>query len=740
MNRLALLFGRPLVLAPLAVLLGAGAPAVLGQPAAESAVAARRNPAVAAALELPRTTAAEQVRAVLTLLDLGYPQVAAEVFRELQQLRLTEEERAAVARQFGTGAMLQLIRHDPPGAAEDSPLAGAREFAQACLDAAATAARDPQRIRQGIAQLASGDPGQAYAAGVDLRAAGEPALAALFAALAQEEEPPRRGALLGVLREMRPAAELPLLAVLAEGSGRVQRDAAELAGHWRLSTAIPLLAPLAATSADESGEAARKALLRIGVPLPAADEAAALLERELSAAERPSSSAPTELPDELSVAEHEPEAVWWTWDDERRQLQYEAIPPSEFTFRQAARLAAVLGRLTNDPAVRYGRWLPYGLEAALRGGAELPAEVGSAVDEGTADQLSDALASAIARRQFRAAERLVEALGARGDDDALASADGLPSPLAEAVQAPRRSLRFAALKAVMQIDPQQSYAGSSQVLETLWGFALGAGPPAALAAAPDATRATRWAAEIRGLGYDATAATSGREVIRLVADPVYASRLAVIAVDSRLSAPAAREVAYQLRNYAPLRGTPIVLLAAVTDLAAMEDLAARDPLLTAAVQPADAAGMAAALETARRRAADEATTPEARRQQAAEAIGWLARLQRAGGPYDELPRHADRLATVLGRNELAAASLDLLAALGTGSSQSLLVDAASSSLRPAEQRRQAVAALAQSVARFGVQLTRSQVREQYARYNASEFADEESQQILARILDALEQR
>jgi hypothetical protein len=41
---------------------------------------------------------------------------------------------------------------------------------------------------------------------------------------------------------------------------------------------------------------------------------------------------------------------------------------------------------------------------------------------------------------------------------------------------------------------------------------------------------------------------------------------------------------------------------------------------------------------------------------------------------------------------------------------------------------------------YGVQLTREQIRTQYERYNASEFADAETQEILGQILDVLESR
>jgi hypothetical protein len=699
----------------------------------------RRSPEVAAALEMPRETPAAKLRTVLTLLDLGYPDAAALVFPELQQATLSDAERADLVREFGSAGLLKLMLRERPDA-DGVALPGAQAFGQACLDAAAAAARDPQRLQAAIDALLGADEAAALAARVDLRAVGDPALEALFAALARETDAARRGALLAALAEMRPAVDGPLLAVLAEGSGQVQRDAAELAGHLRLSTAAPYLGTLAVDAGSPAMAAAQTALTRMGLPLPSPAEATALIENRLSAVESPSRSLATELP----VDEFASEALtssWWSWDDDARQLRRDAVDDAEARFREAARLAAALGRTEIDAVARYRRWLPYGLEAAVRRGGALPDDLQQTLEGASLEQLSAALAAALPARQYRAAQRLIETLGQRRDWAALITRDGLPAPLAAAARAPHREVRFAALGAIMQIDPRQSFAGSSQVLESLWAFALGSGAPAAVAAAPQAPRASGWAGELRGLGYDGYAAVTGRETLRWAADPLVAARLAVIAVDSRLHTPGVREVCYQVRNYEATRGAPIVILADVADLPAMQELAAHDRLITAVVRPVDAAGMQAAIERAVASAGDEAVTAERRQEQARQALAWLGQIRGAGGaPYDELLRYADRLSATLSQRELTAATMETLAVLGTGGSQTLLVDFASSRLRSVEERRQAAAALAASVKSFGVQLTREQIRTQYERYNASEFADAETQEILGQILDVLEAR
>jgi hypothetical protein len=78
--------------------------------------------------------------------------------------------------------------------------------------------------------------------------------------------------------------------------------------------------------------------------------------------------------------------------------------------------------------------------------------------------------------------------------------------------------------------------------------------------------------------------------------------------------------------------------------------------------------------------------------------------------------------------------------LGTHTAQRALVDFAGQSARPSAARRAAASALADSVRRFGVQLTIGEIESQYDRYNRSRDLGPAEQQALAAVLDALETR
>ena len=69
-----------------------------------------------------------------------------------------------------------------------------------------------------------------------------------------------------------------------------------------------------------------------------------------------------------------------------------------------------------------------------------------------------------------------------------------------------------------------------------------------------------------------------------------------------------------------------------------------------------------------------------------------------------------------------------------------LLELAGQLTQPLEVRQAAAGAFAASVARFGTLLTTREINEQYDRYNASEVQDEETQRLLAGILDVMEAR
>lgn len=716
---------------PAAAAAPAPADAATAAKAAELASFALHDPIVAAALDLPRETPSQKLGAICSLLDLGREEVAALLLPDLAAAKLDDVERAGLVREFGTARFMQLIRLDaaPEGAA--SPLPGARDFAQKCLDAAAAEAANPARIATIISQLSAPAEEQRYAARVDLRATGETGIVAALTALANATSPEVRGHIMDALSELRPTVDGPLIAALAEGKSQIRADAATLAGRLRIRAALPWLTVLAVSTDNPTVAAAsREALRQLGLPQPTRADAQALLRQELAGVDA------TPAVDDNGVRD-----PWWSWDASKKASVRSDFPPQQLRVLARARLAQAFGEAGGaiEPADRR-EGLVDALEAAQLLGRELPAGAQQELAAAPPADLVATLAFAVERGRFAAAARLAAEIGARGDASVLSTPDGRSGALAAALASPVRELRFAALSAVMQLNPTGTFPGASHVPAALWYFAASGGEPAAVVAAPVFPRATSWAGQLHALGYNAAPAATGRNALLAAFDPSASTRLAFIMLDTDISHPEMREVVFQLRSADRTAGVPLLIAASTARYAAAERIAANDPLVLVLPRPREEQTLADAVKRTVALAAHPLPDSAARTQQAGQALDWLAKLLAADAPYDELLRNASLVGRTLFVPELAEPSIRVLGALGTADSQTALADYASAQATPIEMRRAAAAALAVSLKRFGIQLTRDQVLRQYDRYNASETADADTQQLLGGILDALERK
>jgi hypothetical protein len=248
------------------------------------------------------------------------------------------------------------------------------------------------------------------------------------------------------------------------------------------------------------------------------------------------------------------------------------------------------------------------------------------------------------------------------------------------------------------------------------------------------SRASDWAGQLRALGYDATLAVAGREALEL---SMKSPRLALVLVDSDIGRPRLREVIYQLRAAKSTARVPVAVLSSLPNLDRAQQLADGDPLLLAVARPHSKEAWETIVQQLNE-LGSAICSPDERMQQAKSALQWIADLQATGHPYDEFFREADVASRTVFVPELLETSLKVLAVLGTVESQRSLVNLASTAAMSIETRRQAVGAFATSVERHGKLLTPTEVSVQFDRYNASENAPHETQQVLGQLLDILE--
>ncbi len=426
------------------------------------------SPAVAAVLELPRDTPARQLRAILTLVDLGATEQAARVWAAWEHQNISATAHVELVEQFGTARLLKFSRQ-PAGL-----FPGARAFVENCQQTATQQARDPARLAQLVQDLAADSVTTRLTARRKLSAAGTAGAAACLTALAETTAPSLRSELFLALATIHPAADPLLLAVLAEGHGPLRRDVIELVGQLELFEAVPWLAALAvgASTDDAVTRAAQAALVKLGLSLPSTDEAVRLIQQKLAHVE-------AEL--RWETAADTDQATWWSLAAETGKLTSRALPAHEYQLLQMARLGHLLLHIPDTTAADRQQALIYAYQSTAARGEPLADEVRQAAVDLSTAALNEALARALANDARVAARGFMALLAERADLEALAAIPGTgqPAPLARALRQTDPQLRFAALQAVLQLAPQQTFAGASGVPAALWYFVARGGAPGA---------------------------------------------------------------------------------------------------------------------------------------------------------------------------------------------------------------------------------------------------------------------
>jgi CheY-like chemotaxis protein len=689
----------------IAATLAACAVAVRAQGPPGEVLAPEMNPAVRAALELPRTKPEHYLSAVFALVDLQRPELAAPILQELIGQNLSDEQRAALVREFGSHRMLQLARTTALGPA------GA-EFAEACMAAAEKRATDPQRIAGLVEQLTAPSPDVRQMARHALAAAGDQGVVATIEAFAHEQDPQRREVFMEAIAQMSPAAVGPLLGMLASANGPLKLEVIRLLEAMHVTQAAPVIA--ATMHAPNAEQQLLAALQRYRRGTPA------------------------------FVADADDEVAMWHWDDKSQSLSVHAYPGDDAQTIWMARLAIELAVLRPDIRAYQVQSLTYAFDAAMLANASLAAAVGTndpAEAEvrrlaGAADGvlLSDVLAEAMKLNRPRSAIVAAKLIGEKADANVLDYCSPLEAPLAAALEFPDRRVRFAALESIMKLNPPLPFPGDSRVPAALGYFATGANERRAVVATPVAGMATTFAGRLAAMNIAAEPATRGAAAVRLAQQD---ADLEFILVDVDIDGPGIRDVLYALRTNAATGRIPIGLTATSERLDAAQRLAEEHTRVVAFPRPQSDAAIAALAERLTEVSDRNPITAEERAAMARQAVEWLGQLLARDTFYD-LHQQAPVLQAALYLPEMSSDSIAALALIGTPSSQRALVDFASERSMPIEARQQAAAAFARSVAASGLLLTEEEMLRQYNRYNASESADAATQKVLGDILDLIE--
>ncbi len=674
------------------------------------------SPAVDAVLQLPRSEPKHYVEAIIALVGLEEVSAAEPIAAEFAALELNEDQMMKLVSEVGTAKLIRVARVFPStGQQIDN-----------CLATADRIRKSPETINRLIQQVTNGSPTEQIEALQALRQLGPVGVATCLDAIRQSDDSTEQAKLREALVAMEPASLPFLFASLSDTSAVVQTQSAYALGrlaeldHLHSPLAAALLArPALLEPANSSfGGAARWSYQQIaGKPVRQSD-ALKLLERM--------SDSLLNGPPAFQVNELN-QTVWPSAGEE----PFELIDSQKVSLKLASQLArdqvAILGPQANAKLKRQALLL------TIEANGD-PSELESLSTE----ELSDCLQECLVKQFPLAASLCCEALASRGDNAALRGFSGKHSALANALSASHSSVRFAALKAIMQINPQVPFPGSSRVVKSLIFFASSRSERVAIVAMPQISRASELGSMLSPLGYKVFPFNSGHEAIeKLIETP----DVEVALIDLEIIQPNLRETLFRLRRTPSGGSLPVALLAPVGRQAEAETLAAEHRptggLMISSPRPVSFEAVESLVNRLDKLRQEKVADIETRRDQAKQSRNWIRQLLSNGPSFYRLGNHRLALETLL-NDPTDRSTSQTLAELGTPSSQAELANRASLRGMPIEARQAAAEAFKTSVEKHGILMPKDLILLQYDRYNASEFADEATQQVLSSLLDAIE--
>jgi CheY-like chemotaxis protein len=699
------------------------------EPQEEEAPKVPDDPAVRAVLESHPESPAQLLRAVQILADLGRADLAKPFIGELTKRKLDLQAKAVLADRFNSAVILRLARNE-----ELAP--SLAPFLDDLLKSADEFRRDAGRLKQAAKQLSDPDQAVRASAVLALSRARESAVAPLVAILADPKRAGEHGRAQAMLVQLGDVAIAPLLGTLESPDSALKTRVVQVLGRLRAEAATAQLlgAMISPAGTPALHTAAAAALAGIGGAAPGVGEAVRLLEHAAETAlvrSRDQADAGG-LPREV-----------WHWNAKQGQSMPILYDEAGAYLAEAVRLARDLYRFDpSHPEHRRLCLIAMMQAAKLRAGLDKPLPSGPATvhafafSQGSA-VVEDVLREAMAKGYIPAATAAAEVLGDTLDAALLVPRGAAVSPLALAAQNADRRLRFAAVNAIMKLDPRAPFAGSSQITGSLAFFASSYGSPRVLVAHPRSDQAQSIAGLAAGLGYETDAATNGRRAFELATS---SSDYDFIIVHSAIDRPRADELIAQLRRDGRTAALPVGLVAPLEDLDRVQRYGFKLPRAAVMLQPQNDAEMRLFANQLLALAGNRHVSAAERKAQAIAALDWLAKISSQTQNVFDVGRHEGALLEALYVPDLSARAAAVLGQLGTATSQRGLLDVADLAAQPIATRKAAVAAFARSVRKFGVFLSPQEILDQYGLYNSNAGRDADTHAVLGAILDALEHK
>lgn len=680
----------------------------------------------------PPRTAAELAQAVRTTLDIEQSADAKYYLEQLAKLGDDDLQLFELCGEIGSDFFLML--HSQP---DLQPLAG--EYSQKVLTAADRVANDPARLQQLISKLSDQSIIVRQHAFNQLRRVGEKGAAALLEVFLDPSRGSEFGNVRAALRGYGEPALGPLLAAVNANDMQVRYEALSALARVKQPDALNAMARALFSSDTPAAirESVEQAIRQTYGRVPPREQLLGKLYQrssdQLLGRDRTLNQTKLDLIGRT--------ADLWRWDYQAKQLVLKRVSPETAGRVLALDRAADLSRI--DPQQRDYRqlFLLAYLDAAKRlvgpdeplRAADVQAETGLLV----AEELDRLLHAAVDKGLIPAMAGACDLIGELGSAELLTGNTRPTCSLVRAIQSGDRHTQYAALRAIDRLDPRQPYAGSSVVLATAVFLAGFGERPQALVGHKQIPVARELALTLGDLGVAGRSAGDGKEFFQ---EATSDSNLQYLFLCDSLQYPDYLELIQLLRADWRTKRIPLVVMVERDDVKRAERLAEADARTIVISLTLDQPAIGRLLERMKRSFEPWQLTREQGDAQSDFAVSWLLKVasDRTAYRFYNLNEHQQDLTDMLYASGHSLEAIRLLGRLGSALAQRNLLSFASESEFPAELRQEAVRAFEDAMKRNGVLLTTQEITLQYERYEASAEESGESQRILGRILDLIE--
>ena len=678
------------------------------------------------------TTPEQLARAARIAMDLSRFDEAAVYLGKLVELKLDDSSLAVLRAKMGSDLFLRVTVAEEL----ERPLRG---FGSAVLDASYRQARDPARVDGLIGRLSAASVQERAAATAEISLAGRAAVVPLLNVLQNSAREQEHSAVRNMLIRIGKDAVEPLIGVLGSADEALRAQVMDVLGRVDSSRAVPYLLRSSFSSGEASKErqAASAALRRILGELPTKQDAEEFLRKNVR----------TLLDQEESPLPLDNEGIGeiWLWNSATRRPVAHRADRQEIALLEAARVAEELRLLSPENPAHRRLYLATQLEAAqlMIGLDEMLSEnSGSVLAEATAagaDVMMEVLGDCLRSRRNIGALAALRVLSTIATPTSLETDDGRPSLLASCLQHADRRVRVAAATSILRINPIRPFSGASMVTDVMNQIVGTVGTQRALVVHPLASDGQSLVGMLNERGYSADAVTTGRAAFGLA---IKQADYEFMLISDVVEQPRIGELLQMLRQEPRIGRMPICVLTRAEQLEKLQRSTEFDAQTLPFVRPYELESLDLIVHKMRDISKRELVSQDERIRQAGDFLTWISRLNESPGTYEfyELRKLQTVVEMAMRTDELTTKAVEVLGQFGTPQAQQALVNFASEPSWPLEHRKQAAAALATAIKNHSILLTQDSILEQYRRYNSSSTLDADSQQVLSRILDILEQR